>query len=165
MPEVPWDYANLERHLIEAGETLSEELKERILAQGEAIVPALIEVLNRETLHMVDAPGEGWLPIHAVDLLGELKAVEAVPHLVRWLVEAEEMTYLKERLPRVLSRIGEPAYEPLMAAYRQEEEEDNRSYLLEALSEVGHRDEELYQIFLKELQETPVLGAIHLSLY
>jgi len=72
---------------------------------------------------MGGAPGEGWLPIHAADLLGELKAVDAIPHLVRWLVKAEEMTYLKERLPRTLVAIGQPAYEPLMAACGQEEEE------------------------------------------
>lgn len=165
MTEKLWDTTTLERHLVEAGGELSDELCQRILAQGEGIVPALIEVLNREDLQMEDAPGEGWPPIHAADLLGQLKAVEAVPHLVRWLVEAERMTFLKERLPRILGEIGEPAFAPLLAAYRQREEADDRAYFLEALARVGHRDDELYQLFLRELEENPVLGAVYLGEY
>lgn len=165
MAEEVWNLATLERHLLEAGRDLSDELCQRILAQGQAIVPALIQVLNREDLQMEDAPGEGWLPIHAADLLGKLKAVEAVPHLVRWLVEAEEMTILKERLPRVLGEIGEPAFAPLMAAYRQRQDAGDRAYFLEALARVGHRDDELYQLFLRELGEEPVLGAVYLGEY
>ena len=33
----------------------------------EAIVSALLDVLNNERLQMEDAPGEGWAPIHAVE--------------------------------------------------------------------------------------------------
>ena len=46
MTEEIWDAPMLEQHLIQAGEKLPDDLRDRIIAQGKAIVPALLDVLN-----------------------------------------------------------------------------------------------------------------------
>ena len=48
MTEEVWDTPKLEQHLTQAGEKLSDNLRNRIIAQGKAIVPALLDVLNNE---------------------------------------------------------------------------------------------------------------------
>jgi hypothetical protein len=59
------------------GETLPDELRARILSLGAAAVPPLIALLEDDDAAAEDAPGQGWPPIHAVDLLADLGAEEA----------------------------------------------------------------------------------------
>jgi len=96
MTEEVWDTPTLEQHLTQAGEKLSDDLRQRIVTQGKAIVPALLDVLNNEPLQMEDAPGEGWAPIHAVDLLREMRATEAIQPMVLWMQKIDPLSYLHE---------------------------------------------------------------------
>ena len=92
MTEEVWNTSTLEQHLIQAGEKLSDDLRDRIISQGKAIVPALLDVLNNEPLQMEDAPEEGWASIHAVDLLREMKATEAIQPMVRWMQQIDPLS-------------------------------------------------------------------------
>lgn len=92
------------------------ELVQALLSKGREVVPPLSRIL--EDRQYWEAPDErGWMPVHAVKLLGTLADPQALPSLVRALVLADETDYdwVMEDLPTVFGRIGPPAVEPLMA--------------------------------------------------
>jgi hypothetical protein len=72
--------------LITAGEELPAPARERILSLGPTAVPELVAVMFDETL--LDLEVEGWAPHHAATLLGELRAVDAAPALLRRILNA-----------------------------------------------------------------------------
>jgi hypothetical protein len=108
---------SLARLLIEAGETLPPRLRERILTFGPEIVAPLIAILEDEALFPEEAPGEGWAPIHAAELLGELRATEAVEPMLRRLAENGWDTLLSETILEALPGLGPAVLEPALAAH------------------------------------------------
>lgn len=56
-----------------AGRTLPEPLRRQVLAAAPGVLPPLISLLADEALSMEDAPGEGYGPIHAAELLCDLR--------------------------------------------------------------------------------------------
>ena len=93
---------------------LPRELRDQIVARGSSAVPALIDLATDETLRDEAGVPESWSPIHAIRLLGELEAAEAVDVLIPFLRLDDD--WLNEYLPQALGRIGGPAVEPLRAA-------------------------------------------------
>ena len=69
--------------LCEAGQHPDRALLDRVKARGAAVVPALIALATDETLHFAgqDSPAI-WAPLHAIQLLGELGATEAIEPLL-----------------------------------------------------------------------------------
>jgi hypothetical protein len=63
------------------GDHLPSKLQRRILDLGPAAVPFLVEMLFDPGAVEEQVPGPGLFPLHAVRLLGDLRAQEAVPHL------------------------------------------------------------------------------------
>ena len=103
------------QQLRRVGREAPRELLDRILARGQAAVPALIELATDTYLHSAEAKEpEVWAPVHAIGLLGELEAAEAVAPLIPLLQLDDD--WLNEYLPQALGRIGRPAVEPLRAA-------------------------------------------------
>jgi hypothetical protein len=102
------------RELREAGQSPDAALFDQVRVLGPAVVPALIAMATDEQLHYAgeDAP-EVWAPLHAIQLLGELEAAEAVEPLLPLLTWDDD--WLEERLPDTLGRIGQPALAPLRA--------------------------------------------------
>ena len=102
------------RELREAGESPEPALLDAVRALGPAVVPALVAMATDEKLHHAgeDAP-EVWAPLHAIQLLGELEAAEAVEPLLPLLTRDDD--WLEELLPDALGRIGRPALPPLRA--------------------------------------------------
>jgi tetratricopeptide (TPR) repeat protein len=97
-----------------AGEHPDEDLLEQVKAQGQAVVQPLIVLATDLTLWEAEEAGpEVWAPLHAVRLLGELGAAEAVEPLLPLL--AQENDWLNEMLPECFGRIGPPALAPLRA--------------------------------------------------
>jgi hypothetical protein len=150
--------------LIEAGKQLSPQLRERILALGLKAVLPLLALLQDAELRNVDAPGEGWVPIHAAELLGELGAPEAVEPMLRALDDTEPGYYLYDTLVRALPRLGAAVVEPALAAYRTADPEF-RSHLCSVLAKLGVKDERIYAALVEEYPRDPVLGAIHFAEY
>jgi xanthine dehydrogenase molybdopterin-binding subunit B len=56
---------------------------------GEAAVPALVELLEDEDAQRNDALREGWPPIHAVELLADLKVDTAIEPILRVLANTD----------------------------------------------------------------------------
>lgn len=97
-----------------AGQDPKRALLDQVIALGPAVVPALIEMATDERLHNADGDSpEVWAPIHAVRLLGELGAPEAVEPLLPLF--SWEDDYLDTDLPECFGRIGQSALEPLRA--------------------------------------------------
>jgi hypothetical protein len=160
-----WDTSTLEQHLTQVGERLFDDLHDRIIAQGKAIVPALLDVLNNERLQMGDAPGEGWAPIHAVDLLREMKATEAIQPMVMWMQKIDSLCHLHDRLLQALISFGEEALQPVLAAYDETIEPEERQSLCSILSESPVKNDTIYDILLHQLEEDVEWGTICLAEY
>ena len=93
------DAEALVRLLIDAGEELPPRLHERILTLGPAVIPPLVAMLEDDALSMEEAPGEGWAPIHAADLLGELRKTETVEPMLRRLARETHLVGMHRRVP------------------------------------------------------------------
>ncbi|MBI3974531.1 MAG: hypothetical protein HY332_24915 [Chloroflexi bacterium] len=97
-----------------AGKEPDCQLLDRVKAVGSAAIPPLIEMATDESLHNAGPDSaEVWAPLHAIQLLGELEAAEAVePPLLLLSLEDD---WLDTLLPEALGRIGRPAFDPLRA--------------------------------------------------
>lgn len=96
------------------GQTPERALLERVKALGPAVVQPLIAMATDESLHYAEQESpQVWAPLHAVQILGELEAAEAVEPLLP-LLEMDD-DWLHEAVPEALGRIGQPALHPLRA--------------------------------------------------
>ncbi len=159
------DAEALVRLLIDAGRDLPPRLRERILTFGPEVIPLLLALAEDEPLSLATAPGEGWGPIHAVDLLAELGAEAAIQPMLRLLVGTEWMTIIHDRAIQGLPRLGPAVLEPALAAYAETSDPDVRPGLTSVLAKLNVQDERIYQILTEELEENPDLGAGHLAEY
>lgn len=128
-------------------------------------MPALLRVLEDEALAQEEAPGEGWAPIHAAALLGELRQPEALEGMLRQLLRTEPETVLHERLLVGLQRFGPPVFEPAWRLLEEAQDRDARESLLSILSSAGVRDERLLRELLALLEKERSVGAIFLARY
>jgi hypothetical protein len=159
------DAEALVRLLIDAGEEMPARLRERILSLGPAVVPPLIALLEDEALALETAPGEGWAPIHAADLLGELHVVEAVGPMLRRLENDDVGSILRDSVMQALPALGAPALEPILSAHAAATDPLNRMTLAGILAQLGIQDDRIYQILIDELEHDTEPGAMHLADY
>jgi len=109
--------------LLEAGQRPDPALLRAIQEHGQAAVSPLIEIVTDPNLLRTDSDApEVWAPMHAMRLLGRLRATAAIAPLIT-LVEEEEADWIREELPDVMAQIGPTAVEPLkaFAADRQQD--------------------------------------------
>jgi SEC-C motif len=150
--------------LLSAGEKLPAEVRAGIIERGAAAVPELAAIVADEDLLTLDAPGEGWAPIHAAGLLGELRAVEAAPTMARVLRQAHLEDILYSVLIGALARTG-PEVAPAVLDVLATSSGEERSGLLEVLAQCGARDERIYRELLAFLHEDVEFGPGLLSQY
>lgn len=118
-------------------------------AHREEAIAALIELASDEELQLEDAPGEGYAPIRAVELLGELQAVEAVQPLIDIVATIEEPgVIIHDTAISALRQIGPPALEPVLTFMRYSPNVEAKLSLAEVVAEIGQRDEQAYQVLL-----------------
>lgn len=141
-------------------EVLPPSLHGEILALGPAAVAPLIELLRDEAAGSSDAPGEGWPPIHAVDLLVDLKAQSAIVPLLETLVGAELDEVIHSRIVIRLPEFGAAALEPVLRLLDQQHEPQVRDALCTILSELGVRDERVFSRLCEYFDAESVLGAM-----
>lgn len=141
------------------GETLDPELRRELLALGPVAIPELLRILNDDSLQMDDSPGEGWPPIHAVDLLADLKATEAVAPMLRVLCETDGNHIIHDRVAVRLSELGPAVVEPALAILEQGAPEHLRHSLCCVLAAVGVRDPRIYAHLCTLFDEDEALGA------
>ncbi len=145
---------DLIEELIEQGEErfTSEQLELCRAHRAEAI-PALMVLAGDEYLQMEDAPGEGYAPIHAVELLGELEAVEAVPALIDIVADSDPEEIIFSTAIHALEEIGPPALEEALTFMRYSWDVETKTALADVVSEVGQRDERAYETLVAVWEE------------
>jgi SEC-C motif-containing protein len=157
--------AELVELLLHTGRELHPALKRRILELGDRTIPPLLVVLEDEDLQMAEAPGEGWAPIHAVALLGELRAQEAIGPMVYLLPQLDPQDALYSEVIQALPALGPGVVKPALERLVAEDTHDGRIGLSEVLIKLGARDERLFEILLQFLKEETDIGAGFLANY
>lgn len=146
--------------LRQTGEELPLSLRDEVLALGSGVVAELIELARDEEAGADDAPGEGWPPIHAVDLLIDLKAEAAIEPLLRVLSTATYDALIYNRISLRLPELGAAVVEPaLRLAHDEDIDAEFFDSLCCVLSETGVRDERIFECLCKHFESSSVLGA------
>jgi tetratricopeptide (TPR) repeat protein len=137
------DLSQLLDELRLAGEKPDRALLDRVKAHRQAAVRPLIEMAVDEHLLNVDPDSpESWAPLHAIQLLGELGAPEAVEPLLT-LFDRVDDDYLAEALPEAFGGIGYPGAAPLRALlFDRSRDVWARVRVAESLGKIGRRHPE-----------------------
>jgi hypothetical protein len=149
--------------LLEGRPTLSPSRQARILAAGAAAVPALVEVLTRRELCWKDAPGEGYAPLHAARLLGEMRAPEAAAPMLRMLGITSWDEEIHHTLLALLPHLGEAVVDPALDVLEASEHPNLRRSVLAILSELGIDDDRVRGAFTSLLDDEAELAARYLA--
>jgi HEAT repeat protein len=136
----------------EAG--ITADMVERCNSDRETFVPALIELATDDYLQLEGSPGDGYAPINAIKLLGQLEAVEAVPALIDIIADSDSMDIIFSAALYALMNIGPPALDPILKFMHYSWDVETKSALSEALVEVGHGEERAYAALLDLWEET-----------
>ena len=106
---------DLMTRLCMAGEHPPRKLLTAIRERGSEAVPSLIAIVDQYPGDDPDAPDRKyWATYHAIQLLGDLRAADAVEPILALLDEDDD--YVDQYLPECLGQIGRPAIEPLREA-------------------------------------------------
>ena len=153
--------------LIDAGKDLPPRLRARILSFGPEVIPPLIELMQDEELSLDTAPGEGWGPIHAADLLGELHAEAAIQPMLRLLMGTDWDTYIHDRVLGALPKLGPAVLGPVLAARAATTDHELHVSLDGIMAALGVRDERIYNLLIEDLERDLEMGITpyHLAQY
>ncbi|HTA92253.1 MAG TPA: SEC-C metal-binding domain-containing protein [Polyangiaceae bacterium] len=151
--------------LASTAEELRPELHAEVLARAPGVVPELIAIIDNEELALEDAPGEGWLPVHAVDLLVDLEASDAVSALLSALMRGDLDDILSNRIAVRLPELGRNVFEPAVHLMQTIVEEEKRDTLCSIIAQLGVRDERVFGWCKERFERDQVLGAISFADY
>jgi len=143
----------IEELIAQGEEPVTPEQVELCRAHREEAIPALMDLAGDEDLQMEDAPGEGYAPLHAVELLGELKAMEATRALIDIVADVEPEAIIPDAAISALQEIGPPALEPVLAFMRYSWDVETKTALAEVLGEIGQEDERVYETLVAVWEE------------
>ncbi len=147
------------------GEDLDPALRAELLALGPAAIPGLLRFLEDDELWDVDSPSEGYAPLHAVDLLVELRATETIDTMLDALCDTVWDENLHDRLIMGLRKLGAPVLEPALARLAATEDEVAREGLCAVLADLGIRDSRIFDALSALFARNPVQGAIAFGEY
>lgn len=160
-----FDFGPVARLLIASGERLSAEVQSQILALGEHAIAQLVDILRNHQLEDQDAPGADWVPVHAVRLLGALRAAAAVEPMLDLLADGDGTDYLSAAIIEALPAMGPTVLERLLQAQPQFEKSNQMNLLNVVLSRLGVHDPRILAILLDELKRSLDTGAANLAVY
>ncbi len=146
------DLTTLLAALRQTGQEPDAALLQRVKAFGTAAIAPLIRMATDEGLHFADGESpEVWAPLHAIRLLGELEAAEAVGPLLP-LFSWTEDDWLPLALPEAFGRIGKPALMPLRILLADHAQDSiARSLAGSGLKEIAARHPDLRTVVLDAL--------------
>lgn len=151
--------------LCRTGQRLPHRLRNAILALGEVATPRLIDILQDEELADADGPHGGWAPIHAAELLADLKAADAIGPLLDMLIETDFDEIIHSKIEIHLPKIGAAVLEPTLARLPEAVEDDGYSSVCSVLSRLPVKDERIYQALCRMFEHDQVLGGIFFADY
>jgi hypothetical protein len=136
------------RRLMQSERHLSFRARDEVLALGMQAVPTLLRILDHEVL-------EGWAPVHAVRLLGEMGISAAIGPMLRALAETEPLDMLRDAILASLPKIGEPVIEPALRAYAEADDRAFRASVGSILARIGVLDDRIFAVLLEMLEISP----------
>jgi SEC-C motif len=142
------------------GQELPRNVREEVVALGAVAIRPLVELLRDETSWGEAGPGKGWAPIHAVDLLADLKAADAIEPMLHALVHTEWIDILHDRIIQRLPEFGAPVLEPALALLGRTTEQDARHSLCDVLAKLGVRDDRIFRALCNVFAANKVWGAM-----
>ena len=149
--------------LLDAGYRLPDELRDNILALGQAAVPALLEILEDA---LSKSPVGGWGPGHAAQLLGELHATTATEPMLRVLAGTDANDrWLHDKIIWALPELGAAVTEPVLRAFATNADQKFRYSLGAVLAACQIHDDRIFEILIDQLRREPSLGAGSLAIY
>lgn len=152
--------------LVGAGEKISDSLANEIANQGAGLIPDLIAIMQDEDLADVGMPGEGCVPLHAIEILKRMKATDAIEPMLNLLGRCEEDDSIYNDLISAIKTFGDAALEPGLKALEQlKSNSKHHNAILDTLAGIGVKDQRLFSAFLKQLDENPYLAAGNLLEY
>jgi hypothetical protein len=134
-----------------AGRNLSAKMRAEVLALGPTVIPRLVDLLDEDE--------DGWAAIHAVDLLVDLKAVDAVGPMLQVLDEVDLDDELSNRVTIRLPELGSPVLEPALELLSTSEDEDTTLGVCEVLAKLGVRDDRVFDALRTLFEDSETLGA------
>ncbi len=162
----PVDTQTLVGSLLEHEETIPPSLRSDILARGREAVGPLISLLADPELDHKKAPGQGFSPIHAVSLLAELRAPEAIQPMLAALSRTEPGFLLYDSLLAGLESLGPQVTPPALELLSRTGDPEYRERLLSVLARSGVRDERIFDALCEQLRKGDVvLAAMNLADY
>lgn len=155
------------QQLVRAAESLPASTERHILERGEAVVPELIELLMDVALSDREAPGGGYVPVHAAHLLGRVGSLEATEPLLTVLAAAEPGDVLFEGAMRALEALGPEIGPALLVQLEGTDDADGTrgAALMELAVRLQLESPLLYERALRCLDTLPGLGAYFLQRY
>jgi hypothetical protein len=141
------------------GEELPRALAAAILARGQELVPALIELMEDPELAKDDSRGYGYLPVHAAWLLAKLPAYEAIGPMVRLLARSDREDLIFSELVHQLKEFGPPVLETALAERANAGTSGAREVIEGVLAGLGVRDERILSALLARFDASPIVGA------
>lgn len=145
-----------------------------IRSRGRAAVPALVKLLLLAIAHRRFAlsfdPRLGtragrWAPIHAVDLLVDLRACDAIVPMLDVLVGTPILSVIHERITSRLPELGAPVLEPALQRFGDTSTTEVRVSLGAILGRLRIRDERVFAALYDLFPEEPVLTSAMLADY
>lgn len=111
-------------------------------------------ILDTDELYYEESFGSGYAPIHACKLLGHWQVTEAIPHLLRILIDYDfddaEMVW--DRAVSALETMGEVVVEPLIEAIENQKIKLNEVTF--TLAKAGEGDERCFTLIQQEFEKT-----------
>ncbi|MGC8788239.1 MAG: HEAT repeat domain-containing protein, partial [Anaerolineae bacterium] len=135
-------------------EALTPQLRKAFAAHRKQVIPELIALASNGDLWLANAPGKGYVPIHAVNLLGQLRATEAVPSLIDIVSETGPGELLRDAALNALEEIGKPAVPAILETMRYSRDLRFKTALAPTLGEIGVKQPGVFEALAQLYQQT-----------
>ncbi len=139
--------------LYEGEAAVTRDLEKAFAARRDKAIPVLIELAEDQDLWEEDSPGEGWVPIHAVELLGKLKAREAVPTLIDIIADSDPSEIIRNQAMFALEAIGAPATPAVLDTIRYSRNRELKADLAPILGKIGRGRADTFDTLVKLYKE------------
>lgn len=158
-------------HLFDGRPEPSHALGKATQSDPRGALPWLYAALHSDVLGLPGAAGEGYVPIQAALLLGQLRVSESVPLLVDRLVAQEsgvvEDDAFAAAIAMALIELGPESAEPVLAMIAGIPKADRQpvSHLDRVLAGCGAQSEHIFRILQACCRSEPMWGACLLTVY
>ena len=173
--------STLIQRLRTVGSDLPRSIAAQIVALGDGATPLLLRLLDqRAAADPNEDPGaaescsdcgqqhddRAWAPLHAVDLLTELREPAAIDAMLKIIAGTSSDEPIHDKVVERLPDFGGAALEPVLAALaRTTKETETAESLCCILSALGVRDDRILHALLELLTVHPRAAAVYLADY